>query len=366
MLVVDAHEDIAWNILTLGRQYEKNAAEIRASEASTPYPAFNGSTLLGLDDWLRGEVAVVFSTLFASPVRRRLGDWDTQFYRDTQEAYRRYNAQLDAYYRLVENNQRFRLISTQGDLSEVLATWEPDRAGEDRVIGLIPLMEGADGIREPREVEEWFERGVRVVGLSWESTAYAGGTHEPGPLTDSGYELLEYMASFRMILDLSHIAEEAYFQALERYEGTLIASHSNPRRFLPTSRGLSDEMIAALAERGGVVGIVPYNSFLKPGWRKGDPRQEVPIVTVVDAIDHVCQITGSADHVGIGTDFDGGFGLEHVPDGFETISDLQKLIPLLRERGYTDDQMQKIMSGNWLYMLRESLPDWTLPGLSLA
>jgi membrane dipeptidase len=132
--------------------------------------------------------------------------------------------------------------------------------------------------------------------------------------------------------------------------------HSNPGVFT-TSRGLSDEMIAVLAERGGVIGIVPYNRFLKPEWRKGDPREEVSVITVVDAIDHVCQVTGNADHVGIGTDFDGGFGLEHVPAGIDSVADLQKLIEPLKERGYTEAQTEQIMAGNWLRVLRASLPE---------
>lgn len=357
MLVVDAHEDIAWNILTFNRDYSTSAGVIREKEALTAIPTYNGSTLLGLDDWLRGEVAIVFATLFASPIRRSLGPWDTQSYRNGREAYQRMSSQLDAYHRLAEENSSFRLVGTQTDLAEVLRSWEPEQNPEDRLIGLVPLMEGADAILEPQQAEEWFERGVRIVGLAWESTSYAGGTHEPGPLTPQGYELLDVMAHLGMILDLSHLAEEAYFQALEAYEGTVIASHSNPRRFLPTSRGLSDEMIGLLAERGGVAGVVPYNSFLKPGWRKGDPREYVGIATVIDAIDHVCQVTGSIDHAGIGTDFDGGFGLEHVPAGIDSVADLQKLIQPLAERGYTDDQIAAIMGGNWLRMLRAALPD---------
>jgi membrane dipeptidase len=165
------------------------------------------------------------------------------------------------------------------------------------------------------------------------------------------------MSGLNMILDLSHLAEESYFQAAEAYDGVAIASHSNPRRFLPTSRGLSDEMIALLAERDGVVGIVPYNLFLEPGWRRGDRREEVSLAVVADAIDHVCQVTGSHRHVGIGSDFDGGLGLEHVPAEIDTVADLQKLSGLLAGRGYEHQQIADILNGNWLRLLRESLPD---------
>src|SRR5574341_2359508 len=166
MLTVDAHEDIAWNILTFGREYGESAAHIRAREAGTPTPTCNGTTLLGLDEWLRGEVAVIFATLFSAPIRKKLGPWDTQCYRDAQEAHDRLNAQLDAYRRLADDHPRLRLIGTKTDLDNVLATWKPERDVEERVVGLVPLMEGADAIREPQEAEYWFERGVRLVGLA--------------------------------------------------------------------------------------------------------------------------------------------------------------------------------------------------------
>jgi membrane dipeptidase len=165
------------------------------------------------------------------------------------------------------------------------------------------------------------------------------------------------MASLGMILDLSHLAEEAYGQAVDYYPGTVIASHANPRRFLPTSRGLSDEMILMLAERDGVVGVVPYNVFLKPGWQKGDRKGAVSLSYVADAIDYICQKTGSARHVGIGSDFDGGFGVEHTSAEIDSIADLYQLEEILIGRGYTTPDVSDILGDNWLRVLRASLPD---------
>src|SRR5690606_8922892 len=104
-------------------------------------------------------------------------------------------------------------------------------------------MEGADTILEPKQVEEWYERGVRAVGLAWMATRYSAGTGAPGKLSSLGRALLEVMASFNMILDLSHMAEDAYLEAVDHYPGVLIASHSNPRKFVNTDRHLSDAMI---------------------------------------------------------------------------------------------------------------------------
>src|SRR5574341_1224838 len=354
-LLVDAHEDIAWNALTCTRDYSKSARWLRLQESGSPIPSYNGNTLLGKEDWLNGRVALIFATLFVSPVRKRMGEWDTQSYQDQDEAHRLAAAQSDYYRRLAEQDRTFRLVESRRALEEVLSSWADDASPAERLIGLLQLMEGADPIVEPAQMEMWFERGVRIVGLAWEATRYAGGTHEPGPLSQDGVRLLDRMNAMGMIVDLSHLAEEAYYQVCDNYPGTLIATHANPRRFLPTSRGLSDEMISVLAERGGVVGIVPYNAFLRPGWRKGDPREEVGLTSVADAIDHVCQLTGSVDHVGIGSDFDGGFGVEHVPVEIDTVADLQKIGALLADRGYTQSQIQAVMSGNWLRILRAGL-----------
>lgn len=357
MLIVDAHEDIAWNVTAFGRDYTNSALAIRRRENGSGTPPPTGNALLGKPEWLLGHVGVIFATLFVAPARHKVGSWETLVYHNAQEAYEQASDQLDVYHRLADEDPVFQLIGTQRDLQEVVSTWADDKSLEDRRIGLLPTMEGADPILEPEQVEEWFDRGIRSVGLAWESTAYAGGTHESGPITPEGEKLLEVMSSLGMMLDLSHLAEESYYQALERYEGVIIASHSNPRRFLPTSRGLSDDMIRLLAERGGVIGVVPYNRFLKPGWQLTDGKHSIPLSMAVDAIDYICQLTGSVDYVGIGSDFDGGFGVECTPKGVDTVADLQKFEALLAERGYTPEHIEAILSGNWLRMLNQALPE---------
>jgi membrane dipeptidase len=261
------------------------------------------------------------------------------------------------YYRLADEDEVFRVVVDRAGLKEVLATWEDGVDLVDRRIGLVPLMEGADPILAPEQAEEWFERGIRIVGLAWVSTRYAGGTHEPGGLTTDGMELLEVMSGLGMILDLSHLAEEAYHDAVDRYEGVIIASHANPRRFVDTPRMLSDDQIRMLAERDGVMGIVPYNRFLDPEWRWGDRKDAVSITMVADAVDHVCQVTGSDEHVGIGSDFDGGFGWEHAPGEIDTVADLQLLRRPLLERGYSEEQIEGFFSRNWLRILERGLPE---------
>lgn len=358
-LIVDAHEDIAWNALTFGRDYTRSALAIREAEKNGQTPSRNGSAMLGYTEWLLGRVAVVFATLFVSPARRALGPWDTFTYADASEAHRRYSTLLDYYHRLVDDHPQFTMIESVPDLDGVLKSWESPELG-DRRIGLVVLMEGADGIREPKEVEAWMERGVRIVGPAWAGTRYCGGTGDPGPLTAEGCELLDHMAGLGMILDLSHMAEASYLEALDRFQGTLIASHSNPRAMVKEPRRpdryLSDDMIRRLAERGGVVGIVPYNRFLAGRWTPSDGKAALTLEAVAAHLDHVCQVVGDAAHVGIGSDFDGGFGMEAAPAEIDTVADLLKLIEPLRRRGYGDGEIEAILGGNWIRLLREGLP----------
>lgn len=174
-----------------------------------------------------------------------------------------------------------------------------------------------------------------------------------------GRELMEIMADFKAILDVSHMAQEAFFEALDRYEGTIIASHSNPRRFVNGDRHLSDDMIRRLAERDGVMGVVLYNRFLKQDWVRssGSRKNEVTLDNqVIAAIDHICQITGSAQHVGIGSDLDGGFGLQSAPAEIDTLSDILLIETALRARGYAPTDIASILHGNFLRILRRTLP----------
>lgn len=365
MYIIDSHQDLAWNVINFGRDYTRSAEETRLFEYSQKSKAIerNGDTLLGWPDYQRGKVPIVFSTLFAAPERRRLGAWDSLVYRNAEEAHKVYMAQLDVYHRWADDHpDKYRLLQTRGDMKEVLSLWEADSEGEDKAppVGLVILMEAAEGVRDPEELEMWWGRGVRIIGPAWTGTRFCGGTGEPGPLTSEGYALLDGMASFDFTLDLSHMDVKAALQALDHYPGRIIASHANTLAQLKGSesnRHLPDKVIQGLVARGGVIGVVPFNAFLKVGWRRGDRREEVSLERVVAHIDHICQVAGNALHVGIGSDFDGGFGWQSVPHEIDTIADMQKLAPLLRERGYSDADIERIFSGNWRGILETALPE---------
>ena len=365
MLLVDSHQDLAWNILTFGRDYTRSAAETRRLEAGGIAPQKNGDTLLGWPEYQRGQVAVVFATLFAAPMRRCNGDWDTQCYADTETAHALYSRQLDAYHRLVnEHPDKFHLLETKGDMKTLLAHWgQPLLEGaEGHPVGLAVLMENAEGVQEVGELEEWWRRGVRIIGPAWAGTRFCGGTGEPGPLTQEGVALLEGMADLGFALDLSHMDEQAVLGALDVYPGTLAATHANAQSLLKgfeSNRFLSDRVIHGIIERNGVIGVVPFNRFLQAGWQASEGRKAVSITQVVAQIDHICQLAGNAQHAGLGSDFDGGFGWQSVPHEIDTVADLPKVAPLLSEKGYNDSDIAAILGQNWLDRLAHVLPETT-------
>ncbi|MBX3065108.1 MAG: membrane dipeptidase [Anaerolineae bacterium] len=358
-IIVDAHQDIAYNALDYGRDFLQSAYHKRKLEQNTDVPSRNGIATSGLPDLLLGRVGIVFATIYATPEWAKLDPLETG-YQTPADAHKMGMAQVDYYHKLADTTDRIVLVRTQSDLQKVLNSWADGVDFEQHKVGFVLLIEGADPIREPKAFEEWYDRGVRICGPAWSETRYSGGTSRngrgPGPLTALGRELLEVMAGFNAVLDLSHMSEESFLEALDRYEGVVIASHSNPRTSRDTDRHLTDEMIRRLAEHDGVMGAVPFNSFLRRDFMRGDAKAKTPIRHVIEAIDHVCQIVGSVRHVGIGSDFDGGFGYDHIPAEMDTIADLNLIAEGLKVRGYSADDVQLIMSGNFLRVLRATLP----------
>ncbi|MBN2048031.1 MAG: membrane dipeptidase [Anaerolineaceae bacterium] len=363
MWIIDAHQDVAYNMLTHHRDYRRSARETRALERSTEIPARTGECVLGWPDYQQAQVALFFGTLYLSPRKIIQADWETQSYLSAAEARKHHLEQYDAYCRLADENPgQFRLIREAGELETLLAEWDSEPADFPHTThptGIVLLMEGAEGLGEARELEDWAARGLRFVGPVWGGGRYCGagfGDLEPRGFDREGYELLEVMADLEMCLDLSHMNHRSSLQALDVFQGKMvIASHANCHALLPgyrNERHLVDEAIARLAERGGVIGTLPSNSFLRVDWRKGDPRENVTLETWCAHIDHICQIAGSSEHAAIGTDFDGGFGYPNIPYELDTIGDLQKLGALLEKKGYNENDIKNIFGANWGRVLR--------------
>jgi membrane dipeptidase len=382
MIFVDSHEDIAMASLMFGRIYTSSVAQTREAELTTDVPRRNGTALLGWPDWIQGEVAVVIATLTGIPARHRFDDEDSMAYSSIAEAHSVFRRSLEFYERLTADNpDKFRIIKTSGALRAHVAEWQADETR--RRVGLIIATEGADGIQQPEELDWWWASGVRIVGPAWAGTQYCGGSGEPGPFTPVGRELLVRMAEVGIALDVSHLSEEATSEALATFAGPVMASHSNARALLPGDdnfdRHLSDDHIRRIIERDGVIGVVPYNGFLVPNWKPyaGYPgavglrgvsdgityraaptigRDRVTLAHLIAQVSHVCEIAGDTLHVGIGTDFDGGFGAESAPLELDGIGDVQKIGLALADSGYDSEQVAGILGQNWLRFLDTALP----------
>jgi membrane dipeptidase len=294
------------------------------------------------------NVRVIFASIWAAACNNPTKIPVEPCYETPEEAHQQGQQQL-AYYENLTRNARLSLVTTKRGLDNVTR--------DEYHLGLVLSMEGADPIISPKHLHEWVARGLRVVGLSHGKTRYAGGTGQPGPLTQLGRELLSEMEREPVILDTSHMAEASFFEALRSFHGPVIATHSNCRALIPTDRQLSDEMIRAIVNREGVIGVALFNSFLSADWvQAGRVKRRVTLAHFVKQVKHICEVAEDSDHVGIGSDFDGGFGSESIPAELDTIRDMPKIADALTEAGFSEKEVNGILGENWLRFLNRTLP----------
>jgi membrane dipeptidase len=350
--IFDAHLDLAWNAISFNRDLTLRIDEIRAREHGMTDERSRGRATVSLPELRNANVAVCVATLLArgGPDQPfKAGYKRTDLDHATQSiAYAAAHAQL-AYYRLLEQQGHIRIIRTASDLE---THWARRARGPSAgPLGLILSMEGADPILDPAQLTEWWNAGLRAVGPAhYGRSHYAYGTGVDGPLSEKGTTLLREMDRLRMILDVTHLSDQSMAQALDLFEGPVLASHHNCRALVRADRQLADDQINRL-----VRALDAW--MLYPGWVRGETKPEVvSLEAVADHIDHVCQLAGNTKHSAIGSDLDGGFGTEQTPRDLNTIADLQKLAPILERRGYTNADIDAIFHGNWLRFFLRALP----------
>ena len=367
-LIVDGHLDLAYNALFHRRDLTQSVSTLREREdpyfgqkAGGPHPdalrkrpradAGRGNPTVSLPQMRAGQVGIVLSTIMSRvqvPNSALVDGMRTQ-----AAAHAMGQAHLH-YYKALEREGELAFIHTVDDLDRLVDVWHAPSA--DAPIGLVLSMESADPILGPDDVEAWVAAGLRSVSLThFGINTWGHGTGTKGGLYPCAYPLLEALQAAGVALDVTHAADVAFWQLLDAWDGPVHASHCNCRALVPGDRQLSDRQLKRVIERGGVIGAALDAWMLIPGWERGVTTPEssgVALSHVVDHIDYVCQLAGNADHAGIGTDLDGGFGREQAPGDLDTIADLQKLSGLLGQRGYQAADIEKIMSGNFLGMLR--------------
>lgn len=344
---VDGHMDLGWNIVNYGRDYTRSAYDLRRE----PSVSYAGQAMIGLPELLAGRVALLVGTIYVIPAQHVTSVAQRAYYSTPEEASTWGWVMLSAIEALAESSAQITMVRTQTDLDAVLASWAPGQPAEAHTVGIILGMEGADPITSPDDLPLWYTRGLRSIGLSWGRTRYAGSNSDAGDLTDAGRDLLAAMRDLNMVFDVAHLSEAAFWSALTVWEGPIMCSHGNSRVYLPTERGLSASQLQALAARGGVLGIGLYDGFWQ---RRRRQPATVTLLDVADAIDTVCQLTGSCAHVAIGSDVDGGFGAEMSP--VDTVADIPQIAVVLSARGYSAEDVDAIAHGNWLRIWRAALP----------
>jgi len=317
-----------------------------------------GCNTVSFPELRRGQVVIFIATLLARLLRSGPNP-AVQRYTSMEAAYGAAYGQL-SYYRAMEKEGWLWWIKDCKTLDHHVRAWNgvspSDRETQARAaeepLGFILSMEGADPVLSPDQVHEWWEAGLRIIGPAhYGISPYAHGTDTEGGLFPPGRPLLKAMEEVGMILDVTHLADQSFDEALDIFGGPVLASHHNCRALVPHQRQLTDKQINRLIGRGAVIGSAFDAWMLYPGWVRGQTTPEqsgVKIETVVDHIDRVCQIAGNARHAAIGSDLDGGFGREQSPLDLDTIADLQRLPDLLRARGYDQEAVEGIMHGNWI------------------
>ena len=236
----------------------------------------------------------------------------------------------------------------------------PDERSREVMLATIAFFEskGLRRLKEDDHAAVWYEDGLRCASLvHYGKSAYAAGTGQEGPLTESGRRLLQEFERLGIMLDVTHLCDTSFFEAMDAYNGPVVASHQNCRALVPHQRQFSDEQLRIVIERDGVIGTAADAWMLCPNFQKQiTSRDVVQIDALADHIDHVCQLTGNCRHAAFGSDLDGGFGTEQCPTGLDSIADLQKLDAILSTRGYSGDDIDAIFHGNWLRLLRRALP----------
>jgi membrane dipeptidase len=357
MLIFDAHLDLAWNAIDWNRDLRLPAQEIRRLEREQGIVGKGrGVGTVSFPELRRGKVGVFIATLLARLLRANLMP-AVQRYSSMPAAYAAAHGQL-AYYRALEQEGVLRWIKDWPTLDAHVQGWRRDETKEP--LGFILSMEGADPVLAPDQVQEWYDAGLRIIGPAhYGPSPYARGHNMEGGLFEQGPALLREMERVGMILDVTHLSDQCFYEALDIYGGPVLASHHNCRALVNDPRQLTDDQIKRLVAQGAVIGAALDTWMMVPGWIRGETTPEhagVKLEHVVNHIDRVCQLAGNHLHSAIGTDLDGGFGREQSPLDLDTIADLQRLPDLLRKRGYKDEAIEAIAHGNWLRFFREA---WT-------
>jgi membrane dipeptidase len=353
-LIFDAHLDLAMNAMEWNRDYRKSIQEIREREKDMNDKPDRGNGVVCFEELRKGNIGLVVATQIARYVApdNNLPGWHSP-----EQAWAQTQAQL-AWYKAMEEAGEMVQITNLQQLEQHLTRWNNGVPTDKKPIGYILSLEGADSIVTVDYLERAYNYGLRAVGPGhYGPGRYAQGTNATGGIGQPGRALLREMERLNIILDATHLCDDSFWEAMDHFHGHVWASHNNVRALVNHNRQFSDEQLKELISRGAVIGGVMDAWMMVPEWIKkvSTPlSMDCGLEKLIDHMDHICQIAGNSLHIAIGSDLDGAFGKEQSPYDIETIADLQKLPELLAKRGYTSEDINNVLHGNWLRFLRKA------------
>ncbi|MBC29308.1 MAG: peptidase M19 [Muricauda sp.] len=352
MFIFDAHLDLAMNAMEWNRDLTLPVAKIREREKGMNDKPDRGNNTVSLPAMRDGNIGLCVATQIARYVSddSALPGWHSQ-----QQAWAQTQGQLAWYKSMEEAGEMVQITNTE-ELNTHFALWT--NGGSNKPIGYILSLEGADSIVDMHYLEKSYESGLRAIGPAhYGPGVYAHGTDADGGIGRKGRELLKKVEELNLILDVTHLCDTSFWETLDTYKGPVWASHNNCRALVDHNRQFSDLQIKELIKRKSVIGVALDAWMMVPNWIRGKSTPQdmgVSLEQMADNIDHICQLAGNALHVGIGTDLDGAFGKEQCPTDLDTIADLQKLPDLLKKRGYSKNDITRIMHGNFIRFLQQA------------
>jgi len=354
MFTIDAHLDLSMNAMEWNRDLRRSVHEIRAREEGMNDKPDRSKGTVAFPELRKGGIGLVVATQIARYVApgNPLPGWHSP-----EQAWAQTQAQL-AWYKTMEACGEMKMITKLNELDAHVESWMNDNDDTHKPIGYILSLEGADSIITVDYLQRAYEYGLRAVGPAhYGPGRYANGTDATGHLDENGKALLKEMERLNIILDATHLCDDAFWDAMSVFNGHVWASHNNCRALVDHNRQFSDEQIKVLIDRDAVIGAAFDSWMLVPNWKRGTSTPEnmqCDLGKVIDNIDHICQLAGNTLHAGIGSDLDGAFGKEQCPYDLETIEDLNKVPLMLIQRGYSNSDIENIMHGNWLRFLRKA------------
>ncbi|MHC6201466.1 dipeptidase [Elizabethkingia miricola] len=354
MFIFDAHLDLSMNAMEWNRDIRNNVDLLRQLEQGMDDKPDRGRATVSFPDLRKGNIGIVVATQIARFVKpdSLIPGWNSP-----QQAWAQTQAQI-AWYKCMEEEGEIVAITDRASLQKHVALWNDGTPNDDKPIGYILSLEGADSIVDISYLEKAHNYGLRAIGPAhYGPGRYANGTDSTGKMNKKGIELLKEMERLNIILDATHLCDDAFWQALDHYNGPVWASHNNCRTLVNHNRQYDDEQIKELIARGAVIGGALDAWMLVPDWKRGVStplNMQCNLETVFKHMDHICQLAGNALHVGVGSDLDGAFGTEQCPYDLDTIADLQKLVSVFRDHGYSENDLKNIFHQNWINFLMKN------------